>query len=166
MATKNLADRYGTPLVEWEQITAELDRGLDQAPGTGGPDRHTVWLATIDRDGRPHVTGIGALWVDDALWFGTGEGTRKGKNLARDPRCTLSLATHDFDLVVEGDKIVNRYIERGTLTGVAFLGIDPAGQRYEKPGTTVYRVENERLTESWGVEDTLGWFRQLGKFVD
>ena len=44
------------------------------------------------------------------------------------------------DLVVEGDKIVNRYVERGTLTGVTFLGIEPAGQRYEKPGTTIYRV--------------------------
>jgi hypothetical protein len=44
------------------------------------------------------------------------------------------------DLVVEGDKIVNRYIERGTLTGRASLGIEPAGQRYEKPGTTVYRA--------------------------
>jgi len=70
------------------------------------------------------------------------------------------------DLVVEGDKIVNRYIERGTLSGRAFLGIEPAGQRYEKPGTTLYRVENGRLAESWGVEDTLGWFRQLGKYTE
>ena len=70
------------------------------------------------------------------------------------------------DLVVEGDKIVNRYIERGTLTGRPFLGIEPAGQRYEKPGTTVYRVADGRLAESWGVEDTLGWFRQLGKYTD
>jgi predicted ester cyclase len=70
------------------------------------------------------------------------------------------------DLVVEGDKIVNRYVERGTLTGRSFLGIEPAGQRYEKPGTTVYRVAHDRLAESWGVEDTLGWFRQLGKYTD
>ena len=68
------------------------------------------------------------------------------------------------DLVVEGDKIVNRYIERGTLSGVPFLGIEPKGQRYEKPGTTIYRVEEARLARSWGVEDTLGWFRQLGKY--
>ena len=53
------------------------------------------------------------------------------------------------DLIVEGDRIVNRYIERGTLTGDAFLGIAPAGQRYEKPGTTVYRVAGDRLAESW-----------------
>jgi predicted ester cyclase len=70
------------------------------------------------------------------------------------------------DVVVEGDKLVNRYVERGTLTGVPFLGIEPAGQRYEKAGTTVYRVADARLTESWGVEDTLGWFRQLGKYTE
>ena len=70
------------------------------------------------------------------------------------------------DLVVEGDKIVNRYIERGTLTGRPFLGIEAAGQRYAKPGTTVYRVAHGQLAESWGVEDTLGWFRQLGKYTD
>ena len=50
--------------------------------------------------------------------------------------------------------------------GATFLGIEPAGQRYEKPGTTIYRVADGRLAESWGVEDTLGWFRQLGKYVD
>lgn len=67
------------------------------------------------------------------------------------------------DLVVEGDKVVMRYTERGTLSGRPFLGIEPAGQRYAKPGTTVYRVVDGRLAESWGVEDTLGWFRQLGE---
>ncbi len=70
------------------------------------------------------------------------------------------------DLVVEGDKIVMRYTERGTLTGRPFLGIEPVGQRYAKPGTTVYRVVDGRLAESWGVEDTLGWFRQLGKIPE
>jgi len=69
------------------------------------------------------------------------------------------------DLVVEGDKIVNRYIERGTLTGRPFLGLEPEGQSSEKPGTTIYRVADGRLAESWGVEDTLGWFRQLGKYT-
>lgn len=70
------------------------------------------------------------------------------------------------ELVAEGDRVVNRYVEQGTLTGRAFMGIEPAGQRYAKPGTTVYRVADGRLAESWGVEDTLGWFRQLGKYTD
>jgi PPOX class probable F420-dependent enzyme len=100
---RNLADLYELPLLDWGAITARLDAGVPQAPGSGGPDRHTCWLATIDRDGRPHVSGIGAIWVDGAFWFETGERTRKGRNLARDPRCSLSVATAEFDLVVEGE---------------------------------------------------------------
>jgi hypothetical protein len=46
---------------------------------------------------KPTVTGIGGLWVDGAFWFETGETTRKGRNLARDQRCTLSVATAEFD---------------------------------------------------------------------
>jgi hypothetical protein len=103
MEATNLADIYGTPLLDWDRIEARLDEGLTQGPETSGPNRHTCWLATINRDGSPHVTGVGALWVDGAFWFETGDGTRKGKNLARDSRCTLSIATHQFDLVMEGD---------------------------------------------------------------
>jgi len=99
----NLADLYDLPLLEWAEIEGRLGHGVAQAPGTGGPDRHTCWLATVDEDGSPHVTGVGALWVDGTFWFETGAGTRKGRNLARDRRCTLSVATHDFDLVVEGE---------------------------------------------------------------
>ena len=41
--------------------------------------------------------------VRDRFWFETGRTSRKGRNLARDPRCTLSVATEEFDLVVEGE---------------------------------------------------------------
>src|SRR3954463_1531107 len=103
MDATNLADLYGSPLIDWSGIEQQLAAGLTQAPGTGGPDRHTCWLATINTDGSPHVTGVGAVWVDDTFWFETGATSRKGRNLARDARCTLSVATLDFDLVVEGD---------------------------------------------------------------
>ena len=100
---KNLADLYDLPPVEWAAVTARLDRGVAPAPETGGSDHLTCWLATINADGSPHVTGVGAIWVDGTFWFVTGERTRKGRNLARDPRCTLSVAMREFDLVVEGE---------------------------------------------------------------
>lgn len=103
MEATNLADLYDLPIVDWAAVTARLEQGLTQAPGTGGPDRHTCWLATINTDGSPHVTGIGAIWADDAFWFETGEGTRKARNIARDGRCTLGVAMREFDLVVEGE---------------------------------------------------------------
>src|SRR5690349_11328680 len=102
METTNLANLYGTPNLDWATITARLSQDITQAPGTGGPNRHTCWLATINEDGSPHVTGIGAEWADGTWWFETGEHSRKGRNVARDPRCTLSIATEQFDLVVEG----------------------------------------------------------------
>jgi PPOX class probable F420-dependent enzyme len=117
MEATNLADLYHSPLLDWSGIEARLGEGLSQAPGTGGPDRHTCWLATINPDGSPHVTGIGALWTDGSFWFETGKNTRKGKNLARDPRCTLSVATHEFDLVVAGEATL--VTEPATVAGLA-----------------------------------------------
>jgi hypothetical protein len=102
METINLADLYGTPALDWTRIDAGLEAGIPQAPGSGGPNRHTCWLATINADGSPHVTGVGALWHDGRFWFETGRTSRKGRNLARDPRCTLSVAAGEFALVVEG----------------------------------------------------------------
>jgi len=103
MDTKNLADLYDLPALDWAECEEALETGYPQAPGTGGPNRHTTWLATIDADGSPHVNGIGSMWLDGAFIFETGRTSRKGRNLARDPRCTLSIAMDTFDLVVEGE---------------------------------------------------------------
>ncbi|QIS02449.1 pyridoxamine 5'-phosphate oxidase family protein [Nocardia brasiliensis] len=102
MDTKNLADLYSVPALDWANIQAALEQNIPQAPDTGGPNRHTYWLTTIDPDGRPHMTAVGALWHEGTLVFTTGARSRKGRNLARDPRCAVSLSLHDFDLAVEG----------------------------------------------------------------
>jgi hypothetical protein len=117
MEAKNLADLYGLPLLDWARVERRLNEGLTQAPEAGGPNRHTCWLATINRDGSPHATGVGALWVDGAFWFESGERTQKAVNLVRDPRCTLSVATHTFDLVVEGT--AHRVTDPSTVAAMA-----------------------------------------------
>jgi hypothetical protein len=103
VGTKNLAELYDLPPVDWATVTAPLDKGVTQAPDTGGPDRHTTWLTTINEDGSPHVTGVGAFWVDGTFWFVSGERARKGRNVARDPRCAIAVSTNESDLVFEGD---------------------------------------------------------------
>jgi hypothetical protein len=52
----------------------------------------TKWLSNINDDGSPHVTAVGALWVDGTFCFQTGRGTRKGRNVARDPRCSVAVS--------------------------------------------------------------------------
>jgi len=117
MRTKNLADLYELPLVDWSRVADRLEQGITQAPGSGGPNRHTCWLATINADGSPHVTAVGALWVHGAFWIETGDATRKARNLARDPRCTLSVATDAYDVIVEG--VAEKITDPATVADMA-----------------------------------------------
>lgn len=119
MDEKNLAELYSLPPIDWARIDERLNHGVTQAPGTGGPDRHTCWLSTINADGSPHVTGIGAEWMDGTFWFETAATSRKGRNLDRDARCALSLATAEFDLVVEGH--AELVTDRDTVSGLAAI---------------------------------------------
>ncbi len=167
MDTENLADAYSLPALDWIGIETRLGQGITQAPRTGGPDRHTCWLATVNRDGSPHATGVGALWVDGSFWFETGLATRKGKNLARDPRCTLSLATSEFDLVVEGE--AHRTEDPATVAIMAGhwaaqgwpARVDETGTaltaEYSAPSAgpppwTVHRITTQRITAVGTVE--------------
>jgi len=95
ISTRNL-DRYGNAELPWSRPRDVL------AADTPGVDL-TFFVGTVRPDGRPHSAGVGAIWVDGDFYFETGASTRKGRNLARDPRCTLTLALRDFDLVVDGE---------------------------------------------------------------
>lgn len=62
-------------------------------------------LCTVRPDGRPHVTPLLAIWADGAMWFTTGEGEQKARNLRRNDRCVLTSSTgtlNGVDHVLEG----------------------------------------------------------------
>ena len=99
---RNLADLYGLPVLRWKSIAARLDKGFTGVPGTGGPNRFSWWMATINSDGSPLLNSVGALWAAGAVWFTTGPGSRKARNLERDPRCTFSMSAESFDLAIKG----------------------------------------------------------------
>jgi hypothetical protein len=99
--SKNL-DGYGAPPIDWERVRDVLTSEIPQGPDAGGPNRHTIWLTTINPDGSPHVTPVGGGHVNGAWYFTSGPCTRKSRNIAADPRCVVSVATHPFDLVIEG----------------------------------------------------------------
>ena len=117
METKNL-DIYGDPPIPWSRAL-EL---LEAASQTQAP--RTTWLSTVRPDGRPHLVGVGALWVDGKFYFTSGPGTRKSRNLAANPSCALSMALPGLDLVVEGraakvtneatlERLAQRYVAQG-----------------------------------------------------
>ena len=103
MDTINLGESDGLPPIEWTFVIEQLDAGVPPAPDDGERNRRTTWLATVNDDGSPHLTAVGALWVDGNFWFQTGARTRKGRNVARDPRCSVAVSVRDADVVIEGD---------------------------------------------------------------
>jgi len=124
---KNL-DIYGDEPIPWSRALEQLDAGA----------RGTYWLATTRPDGRPHVAGVGALWVDGRIYFVTGAGTRKGRNLAQNARCVFSISLEGLDLVIEGEAI--KVTDEPTLRDLA--------KRYVDQGWPA-RVSNGALTAAY-----------------
>lgn len=60
------------------------------------------WLTTIWPDGRPHTMPVWGVWHDGSLWFSSSKGSRKARNLSRDPRCTVATEDAVNPVVVEG----------------------------------------------------------------
>ena len=108
-STRNL-DRYGHAELPWSRPRDIL------ASDTPDADL-TFFVATMRRNGRPHSAGVGAVWVDDALYFTSGPGTLKSRNLAVNPACSVSVRVRGIDLVLEGE--AHRVTDASTLERLA-----------------------------------------------
>lgn len=65
-------------------------------------DARFSWLATTRPDGRPHTRPCLTVWMDGQLHSTTRGDAAKGRHLAADGRCSVSVTTEGMDLVVEG----------------------------------------------------------------
>ncbi|MGY1809211.1 ester cyclase [Blastococcus sp. SYSU D00669] len=65
-------------------------------------------------------------------------------------------------VLVDGDRVVGRFRCSGTHTG-PWLGHAPTGRRFRRIDEVYFfRVDDGRIVEAWGLEDTLRRMRQLG----
>jgi len=87
-------------------------------------DAQLFWITTVRADGRPHVTPLVAVWLDETLHFCTGPGEQKAVNLAVNPHVVLTTGCNQWD---QGLDVM--------LEGKAHRVTDPAIL--------------ERLTEAW-----------------
>jgi hypothetical protein len=58
------------------------------------------WVATTRPDGRPHSRPVWGVWLDGAVWFGTG--SLAVGNLAENPEVTVHLESGGEVVIVEG----------------------------------------------------------------
>jgi PPOX class probable F420-dependent enzyme len=102
----------------------------------------TFWhLATVNRDGSPHVT---PMWVDiegGYVMFNTAIGRVKEENLRRDPRVSLSYIDTDnpYDRIEIRGRVV-RFIEGDE----ADRSIDRLAKKYVGTDRFEWRIPGER----------------------
>jgi general stress protein 26 len=98
--------------------TTSLDTRFSDSAATPTPWDDTLrtleaaelfWITTVRADGRPHVTPLVAVWLDDAIHFCTGASEQKAANLRTNSHVILTTGSnswdHGLDVVVEGDAV-------------------------------------------------------------
>jgi steroid delta-isomerase-like uncharacterized protein len=65
------------------------------------------------------------------------------------------------DMIAEGDRVATRWVASGTHEG-ELMGISPTGNRVTVAGTTIDRLADGQIAETWDIYDALGMMRQLG----
>jgi len=120
---------------------------------------HDYWLATTCPDGRPHVVPVWGVWLDESLWFSSGLRARKARNVARDPRCTLTTDNANEPVILDGVATLVRdrpAIERfatavdekyATAYGPDFYDPEQNGC-YRVTAHTVFALDEKQFTTS------------------
>jgi len=90
------SDQAARP-TSWEQTLSVLEAA------------ELFWISTVRADGRPHVTPLVAVWLDDAVHFATGPEEQKAANLRVNRNVTLTTGCNQWDrgldVVVEGEAV-------------------------------------------------------------
>lgn len=64
------------------------------------------------------------------------------------------------DLVAEEDKVVARFILRGSHKG-EFMGVAPTNKQVAMEGIVIFRIIDGKIAERWELTDMLGMMQQL-----
>jgi hypothetical protein len=128
MDQKNLADLYGLDPIPWSRALEALE--------STEPQTQSSFIATTRPDGRPHLAGVGALWDSGRVYFVSGTGTRKSRNVAQNANCAISMALKGIDLVFEG--VAKRVTDDETLQRIAKRYGDQGWPALVKDGAFTY----------------------------
>lgn len=133
---ERLDPRFSTPgaaATPWATAAHQMD------------EASTYWLTTVRPDGRPHVTTIAGVWLEDAVHFMTGSTERKARNLADNRQVVVTTGCNGWeglDVVIEGEAV--RVTDADRLASMAaaftdkyddFFAVRYEGGEFKAPGT-------------------------------
>jgi nitroimidazol reductase NimA-like FMN-containing flavoprotein (pyridoxamine 5'-phosphate oxidase superfamily) len=123
----DLDPRFSSPgakVVPWSKALRQLR------------DAEVLWLSTVTPEGRPHVVPLIAVWLDGALYFSTGEGERKARNLRSNTHVTIATGpealSEALDIVLEGEaRVVS---DAAKIRRIAKAYVAKYGEGWRLPG--------------------------------
>ncbi len=98
------AARFPSDYGQTPETLADL-LGWDEVAGRIAGSRN-YWLATLRRDGHPHVRPVDGVFVDNALCFGGSPATRWVQHLQHQPAVSVSLPDDDHAVILEGRAVL------------------------------------------------------------
>ena len=146
----------GSPARHRDRVAMTAADAADLLAGS-----HKLQLATINRDGTPHLVTMYYVMLDGQIAFWTYRSAQKARNLARDPRVTCLVETGEEYFELRGVQVVGvalciddpaRVLDIGRRVASVTAGMD-AGALEEKTEKTArkrlgYVVEPRRVI-SW-----------------
>jgi PPOX class probable F420-dependent enzyme len=109
-------------LLTWGEVSARMERS------------RSYWICTVRPDGRPHAMPVWGVWVDEALWFSTGDESVKARNLAANPAVVVHLESGDEAVIFEGTAERVAEPDRALFERVAEVYDTKYDHRPEYPG--------------------------------
>lgn len=139
--------------------TTEIESFLDRS--------RIANLATIGRDGTPHLVAMWYAVIDGELWFETKAKSQKAVNLRRDPRVTVLVEDgHTYD-TLRGVSISGRADIVDDAASIHRVGVS-VWERYTGPYSEevrplVEQMMNKRVAVRVQVDRVRSWdHRKLG----
>jgi hypothetical protein len=139
--------KNSAPMLPWSRAVERLE------------DARYYWLATTRPDGRPHVTPVWGVWVDEALYVDGLPSTRWARNLAANPALSVHLDNGNDVLILEGriedlttDPALGARIVDAWDTKYGRLHPDPASS-----GILRLRPDTARAWSNESLEDGTRW---------
>lgn len=117
--------------------TLPPDEGTGLLPWSWAEERLTaarnLWVVTLFPDGRPQLSAVWGTWHAGQVLFSCAPTSAKARNLARDPRITVSTEDANDPIVVEG--VAREVTDRDEWAA----GVDALNAKY--PGS--YEIDDD-----------------------
>jgi Pyridoxamine 5'-phosphate oxidase len=119
------------------------------------------WVSTVRADGRPHVTPVAAVWLDGGLYFSSGPGEQKSRNLAANRHCAVTTGCNTwdkgFDIVLHGEAVVVRDLPLLQQVANAFAAKYGSDWVFEVAGDGTFRGHGVSLVYQLAPVQALGF---------